>query len=224
MVKTDPEAWFSLNRTSQGSRNGFNDCRYKARLLTGCAGSSLITPAVQHFGNLTHGFEEERLVVFERLWMDLHLWLVITRFCYTIRSQSLRKDVLSLFRKKMLWILSENSYLYDTGGGNVEHFSFTFYYLHISLSFQDFFLLCWTWRQWQTSQLMPLVVHLVRKCSANWWSMCQDSPSGTLSVESATREVLNRLVGRLIQSLTTLRRLKWIAQNDSVRDRLVYGG
>lgn len=100
MAKTDREAWFSLNRTSQGSRNGFNDWRYKARLLTGYAGSSLITPAVQNFGNLIHGFEEERPAVFERLWMDLHLWLVITRFCYTIRSQSLRKDVLSLLKKR----------------------------------------------------------------------------------------------------------------------------
>lgn len=212
MAKTDLEAWFSLNRTSQGSRNGFNDWRYKARPLTGCAGSSLITPAVQHFSNLIHGFEEERPAVFERLWMDLHLWLVIRRFCYTIRSQSLQKDVLSLLKKKniLLCILSENSYLYNTGGENAARFiySFVFYFLHTPLYFQGFFLLCWTWRQWQTSQLMPLVVHLVRKCSANWWSTCQDSPSGTLSVESATRGASNRLVGGLTQTLARLTRLK----------------
>lgn len=76
------------------------------------------------------------------------------------------------------------------------------YFFHISLffSFQDFFLLCWTWRQWQTSQLMPLVAHSVRKCSASWWSTCQDSPSATLSVESVTRGVSNRLVGRVAQT------------------------
>lgn len=79
-----------------------------------------------------------RKASFERLWMDLHLWLGITRFGYTIRSQSPRKSW--VFKIKEHFAVYFQLILYDKGGENVARVPKCFFPYNFTLyTYSSFF-------------------------------------------------------------------------------------